>query len=154
MALITGSWLLDILIFISALLGSFYLYANHQYQHWKKRKITHTETTFPFGSVKGGISQVTLGVVFKNLYEQFKGEPFFGAWVFFTPTLMVRSPELIKDILVKDFNNFHDRGIYVNEKEDPLAGKNVSKYFTENTQGNEFLSLKILFSSFGCYRGK
>lgn len=123
MALITGSWLLDIGILITSLLGSFYLYVKNKYQYWEKKNVVHTETVFPFGSIKGAISQLTIGVVMKNLYERYRGEPFFGAWIFFTPTLFVRNPELVKNILVKDFNNFHDRGVYVNEKDDPLAGK-------------------------------
>jgi len=65
----------------------------------------------------------SIGIVFKNLYNKFKGEPYFGAWIFFRPTLVVRDPELIKNIFVKDFMSFHDRGIYVNEKDDPLAGE-------------------------------
>ncbi|XP_067615087.1 probable cytochrome P450 6d4 isoform X2 [Eurosta solidaginis] len=35
---------------------------------------------------------------------------------------MIRDPELARRILKQDFNSFHDRGIYVNEKRDPLSG--------------------------------
>lgn len=33
---------------------------------------------------------------------------------------LVRDVDLIRDILVKDFNNFHDSGINVSEKGSPL----------------------------------
>jgi len=34
----------------------------------------------------------------------------------------VTNLEVVKHVLVKDFNNFHDRGVYVNTKADPLSG--------------------------------
>lgn len=39
-----------------------------------------------------------------------------------TPHLIINDPELIRLIMVKDFNNFHDRGLYFNKKIDPLTG--------------------------------
>ncbi|RZC37339.1 p450 domain containing protein, partial [Asbolus verrucosus] len=47
-------------------------------------------------------------------------EPFFGIFVFDTPHLIIRSPELIKTILVKDFNNFDDRN-FAFAAHDPLV---------------------------------
>ena len=35
---------------------------------------------------------------------------------------MINDPNLIRDVLAKEFANFHDRGIYCNEKIDPLTG--------------------------------
>lgn len=41
----------------------------------------------------------------------------------FTPSLLVRDPELIKEILIKAFSNFHDNSITIDEA-DPMTGKN------------------------------
>lgn len=122
MTIITGSWILDIWLFIASLIGGLYLYYRHQFKFWEKRNVVHTNPDFIFGDMKSAAS-FSIGIVFKNLYNKFKGEPYFGAWIFFRPTLVVRDPELIKNIFVKDFMSFHDRGIYVNEKDDPLAGE-------------------------------
>lgn len=122
MTIITGSWIFDIWLFIASLIGGLYLYYRHQFKFWGKRNVIHTKPEFIFGDMKSAASY-SIGIVFKNLYNKFKGEPFFGSWIFFRPVLVVRDPELIKNIFVKDFMSFHDRGIYVNEKDDPLAGK-------------------------------
>lgn len=42
--------------------------------------------------------------------------------MFSAPRLFLRDPDLIKDVLVKDFSTFHDRGVYMNEDVEPLSG--------------------------------
>lgn len=40
----------------------------------------------------------------------------------YKPFLIVNDPDLIRNILTKEFTNFHDRGIFYNEEIDPLSG--------------------------------
>lgn len=42
--------------------------------------------------------------------------------MFYKPFLIVNDPNLIRDVLTKEFTSFHDRGIFCNEKIDPLSG--------------------------------
>lgn len=42
-------------------------------------------------------------------YERFKDEPFFGTYMFGKPVLNINDIELLRHILVKDFNHFSDR---------------------------------------------
>lgn len=42
--------------------------------------------------------------------------------MFSAPRLFLLEPDLIKDVLVKDFSTFHDRGVYMNEDVEPLSG--------------------------------
>lgn len=37
---------------------------------------------------------------------------------------MVRDPELLKSVLITEFNSFHDNDFYIDEKVDPMFGKN------------------------------
>lgn len=41
--------------------------------------------------------------------------------MFYQPVLMINDPELIRQVLIKDFNKFRDRGLYHNETVDPLT---------------------------------
>ncbi|XP_011705146.1 PREDICTED: cytochrome P450 6d3-like [Wasmannia auropunctata] len=41
---------------------------------------------------------------------------------FFKPNLVIADPDLIQMVLAKEFKSFHDRGLFCNEKTDPLSG--------------------------------
>lgn len=58
----------------------------------------------------------------RKSYEKFKNHPYHGLYIFHSPVLMINDLELVKQILVKDFSNFPDRGLFSNEKIDPLTG--------------------------------
>ena len=43
------------------------------------------------------------------IMSRFKNEDYYGTYMFGKPVLNVNNPDLIKEILVKDFNKFVDR---------------------------------------------
>ncbi|XP_037947258.1 cytochrome P450 6a9-like isoform X2 [Teleopsis dalmanni] len=58
-----------------------------------------------------------------NYYKKFKDTgPFAGFYWFQRPGVFLLDMELIKNVLIKDFNNFTNRGFYTNKKDDPLTG--------------------------------
>lgn len=57
---------------------------------------------------------------------------FFGMYILHQPNLVLRSPELIKQVLVKDFSYFADRNILINERDDPYASKML--FFMKNPE--------------------
>jgi len=42
--------------------------------------------------------------VVKKLYDEFPEEPYVGIYQFLSPMLLIRDPELIKQVMVKDFS--------------------------------------------------
>lgn len=46
-----------------------------------------------------------------------------GMFTFRTPQYLVRDPEIIKQIAVKDFDHFEDHSAFTDEKIDKLWGK-------------------------------
>ncbi|XP_049964467.1 cytochrome P450 6a9-like [Schistocerca serialis cubense] len=57
----------------------------------------------------------------KDIYFETEGKDVVGIYSLNNPLLVVRDPELIKTIIVKDFNYFPDQGIYVDEETDHLT---------------------------------
>lgn len=56
------------------------------------------------------------------MYSKFKKTtPFAGAFFFLRPISVIIDLDLVHHILVKDFNNFSDRGSFYNERDDPLS---------------------------------
>lgn len=45
-----------------------------------------------------------------NIYKQYEGNKFVGYYQLLSPTIMIRDPELINQVLIKDFTHFEDRG--------------------------------------------
>nr|ABN80240.1 cytochrome P450 [Liposcelis bostrychophila] len=122
MAILTSCWCIDLgIILIGAFIGIYNFYQK-KFKHWKKYNIPHSKPKFPFGDL---ISITTMGENFvltlDRIYKSFEKEKVGGIWAFFHPILIVRDVEVIKDILVKEFMSFHDRGVPVDEKNDPLS---------------------------------
>lgn len=53
---------------------------------------------------------------------RYKHHRLLGMYMFFKPNLMITDLNLIRTVLTKEFGSFHDRGMYCNEKIDPLTG--------------------------------
>lgn len=63
---------------------------------------------------------------FRELYRRFPGERFVGIYELGgRPVYMIRDPELIKKISIRDFDHFVNHMTDVHEKSDPLLGKTM-----------------------------
>ncbi|GFG37782.1 hypothetical protein Cfor_07815, partial [Coptotermes formosanus] len=99
-----------------------YTYFIYSYSYWKKKGVAYLEPSFPFGNIGDVLLQrKSPGLAFQNIYNELEGYALGGTYAFSRPTLVVREPEMIKSILVKDFIHFHDRGTYFDEEGDPLS---------------------------------
>lgn len=76
----------------------------------------------PYGNIQGRKRKFHSSQVFRRFYDELKVQGKFGGIYFFTkPAILITDLDLIKTILIKDFQYFHDRGTYHNEKHDPLS---------------------------------
>lgn len=131
MALITAYWGLDGIIVLTILMIIAYLYMTRKFKYWKKRGITEIFPPTPF---LGNFTKCLLlrkppAYFLKELYEQAKGLPYIGFYIFDKPFLLICNRELIKNVLVKDFNIFSDR--YNNaDPGDRFGGNNL--FFLRN----------------------
>lgn len=122
MVLISDNILFDIsVLLIIAVPTFFYLYFKHAYLYWDRRGVDYLQPTMPFGNMKNTIlGRENYVDEFERIYNEISG-PFGGIFSLATPSLVVKDPDLIKHIMIKDFNAFMDRGMYVNEEKYPLT---------------------------------
>lgn len=93
-----------------------------KFNFWKKRNVKGPKPSFIFGNLKDNIfGRKHMSELTKNFYDDFQEEKMIGIFVHQKPTLILRDRNLIKDVLVKDFSVFSDRGIKVYNKIEPLA---------------------------------
>ncbi|XP_036333116.1 cytochrome P450 6a22-like [Rhagoletis pomonella] len=113
-------------IFIALLaivIALIFYFLKYQQSYWRRRGVPHDEPSFPMGALKEWRHTKSFYEVLAPVYEKFKGTgPFCGIYFLIQPVVFVLDLELIKKILIKDFSNFQDRGVFHNEVEDPLTG--------------------------------
>ena len=108
---------------ILVITGLYIYYKFYVYNFWRKRNISYMEPTFLIGNIMPLITgKVAFAKFFKDIYDRYEKHRFVGMYMLHKPSLMINDPDLIRDVLAKEFANFHDRGLYCNEKIDPLTG--------------------------------
>lgn len=108
-----------LLIFVSLVVTAF-VYVKNAFSYWKRKNIPYVEPCFPYGNFKNVFLQkLSFSGELKRLYDITSG-PFYGIYSSFQPILLIRDPNLIRSILVKDFSNFDEHGWYVDDKVDPM----------------------------------
>lgn len=129
---------LTLLLVAAVLLLSYGVYRlKKQMTFWSDRNVPSSG----FSLIKKRDYSVHLARSFQKLYHQFKGQfPIAGIYFFIKPVALAIDLELLKCIFVKDFQYFHDRGTYYNEKDDPLSAHLF------NLQGNKWRNLRMKIS--------
>lgn len=81
-------------------------------------------SSFPFGSMQDVGKGISAFEANDKIYKEFRGKtPAVGTFTFMKPTLMVLDLELVKNILIRDFSTFQDRGFFYNKEDDPISAK-------------------------------
>uniref|UniRef100_A0A336MGL0 CSON000236 protein n=1 Tax=Culicoides sonorensis TaxID=179676 RepID=A0A336MGL0_CULSO len=112
------------LVLFVILLTCIYFFLDHKFNFWTRHGIPHLKPhSWLVGNLKGvGRRNVAeyLGCVYDEMRRVGLGK-IAGFYFFTEPALLATDPEHIKLVLSKDFEYFHDRGVFVNEKDDPLS---------------------------------
>lgn len=117
------SSLLPILaVFVATVVATAYFYIKNAYKYWQKRGVTSLQPIFPFGNFKKSFSMVLSPAEVMQEFYLSTDEPLLGLYGALRPILLLRDPELIRNVLVRDFQHFQDHGLYNEEKNDPLLG--------------------------------
>lgn len=105
-------------------IGLIFLWAKKQFRYWEDHGFEYLKPVlFPFGNLKGVGYKVHLSEITLAAYKKYKSKAkVLGLYFYTTPVVYALDLEVIKHVMIKDFNNFHDRGLYMNTKVDPLSG--------------------------------
>lgn len=97
--------------FVATIATLFYAFVKYKYSYWNRKGFkTYPGLNYfaghfgPVFSQKKHMTEYT-GEIYRNT-----NEPYVGIYGILRPMLVVRDPELIRKILVKDFAHFPDRG--------------------------------------------
>ena len=126
MILTFGSLILVLVVPLSAIFIASYIYFTRNFKFWQKLGIPYVKPTPFVGNFKEcAFQKASIGKHLQKIYEQHSDKPYVGIFSFDKPILLIRDLELVKNILVKDFQNFIDRVISLDEKLDPLGSKGL-----------------------------
>lgn len=89
--------------------------------YWRSRKVVFEKPLFPIGNIVDVLlSRKSFAKVVSELYLKFK-EPFFGIWILNDPQLVIRCPNLIRNVIATDFDHFQDRNVTCSEEIDNFS---------------------------------
>ncbi|XP_011701012.1 PREDICTED: probable cytochrome P450 6a20 isoform X1 [Wasmannia auropunctata] len=92
------------------------------FNFWRKRGVFYIEPVVPTGNITDLVTgKAQIGVFFKDVYMKYKHHRVIGMYSLYKPVLLINDPDLIRTVFTKEFESFHDRGVYCNEKIDPLS---------------------------------
>ncbi|KAJ8929788.1 hypothetical protein NQ314_017491 [Rhamnusium bicolor] len=113
------------MILVAVVLYLFHRYLTRNHSYWKDRGIPYEE---PF-SLAGNLWDVfkgrrQIGKHLGYLYSKYT-TPYFGIYIVGKPYLVLRNPDIIKSITIRDFNNFEDRTFACDKKADEMSGNSL-----------------------------
>ncbi|KZC12362.1 PREDICTED: cytochrome P450 6a2-like [Dufourea novaeangliae] len=112
----------EILCGVVVLLLALYYYCYSSYDFWKKRGVPGPKPLPFFGNTKDiMLIRMSMAHFVQDIYETYRHEPMVGLFMSRKPVLFLKDLDLIKDILIRDFSKFADRGFNVHEKTEPLS---------------------------------
>lgn len=109
---------LDPFLLTGLVFGILYFYFTATFNFWENLCVPFKKPTVlvgNFGPLLLFRKSQPEGV--KEMYEWFKNERFFGVFRVRSPILILRDPDLVKSICVKDFIYFANRGIPTNNSQ-------------------------------------
>ena len=113
---------LEVIAGLGILFLGLHYYLTSNFNYWKKRGVKGPKPIPIFGNFKDAVfGKINGALLVQNYYNEFKSESLIGIYGKSSPLLIIKDPDIIKDVLIRDFNLFPDRGIATNGKNDPFS---------------------------------
>lgn len=128
----------SILLGVTVILTIIYIWCRRTYSYWKRHGIPFVKPTVFLGNTKEAFSlKTSFGLHLSQLYNRpdMRDEAVVGIYTFNQPGLIIRDTELIKSVLIKDFNLFINRYGQCDPHGDVLGNNNL--FFARNNYWKE-----------------
>ncbi|KAJ8953899.1 hypothetical protein NQ318_019139 [Aromia moschata] len=118
--------MLMVFLWTALIAAFFYYFFVRPLSYWKDRGVKQGRPWWIFGDNWGTLFRVhSFADMIQYVYNQCPGTRYSGIYQFLLPTLLIRDPDLLKLVTVKDFDHFVDHRPFIPEEADPLWGKNL-----------------------------
>lgn len=131
----------DVTIALLLCLCFIILYVRKKFTYWVGSGFPYIKPVFPYGNLEGTMDKIHLTFQLQNYYNEMKGKgPFGGLYLMWRPAVLALDLDFVKTVLIKDFNCFQDRGVYYNERDDPLSAHLIA------VDGHKWKTIRTVFT--------
>lgn len=115
--------LYEVLIAIFTLIFLLVSFIKYRHGYWSRRNVPFLKPSLILGNLEGLVGGQSVGIITAKFYKELKNRDvkFGGAFLLTNPVLVLVDLDLIKSVMSRDSQYFINRGVYYNEKFDPLA---------------------------------
>ncbi|XP_049865292.1 cytochrome P450 6B5-like [Pectinophora gossypiella] len=101
---------------LTTIVFAVYWFLTERYGYWKKKNVPGPKPQFIFGNTKElALHKKFIGSALKDVYNQCPDEKVVGFYRMIRPCLLLRDLDIVKNIMIKDFDMFMDRGVGLSE---------------------------------------
>ncbi|XP_069946204.1 cytochrome P450 9e2-like isoform X2 [Cherax quadricarinatus] len=131
----------EVWLLVAGVVMAAWAYSRWRHSYWSSRGVS----TPPYLPFLGHIHKIlslsqSRWHYFDEVYHKYGGSTFSGLYELFHPVLMIGDPDLLKNILVKDFDHFVDRRKFLSEE------GSISNEMLINLTGDEWKTLRGIMS--------
>lgn len=124
--------------FIVVLIGFYYMITKNK-NYFKDRGVKFIKPVPFFGSMLDvTFSRRNFIEIIQESYEKFSDSNFFGLFEYTAPVYIIRNPELIKKIGIKDFDHFTNHRVAFDTEVEPIFGRVM--FFTKDQKWKDMRS--------------
>ncbi|XP_037910857.1 probable cytochrome P450 9f2 isoform X5 [Hermetia illucens] len=107
-------------------LFAIYKWLTATYDFFEKKNVPYDKPVIFFGNMRSMVlRQESMFDMFKRFYMKYKDDKYYGMFEMRNPSLMIASPEMIKQITIKDFDYFLNHRVVLDVEDEPLFGNSL-----------------------------
>ncbi|XP_013140392.1 PREDICTED: cytochrome P450 6B5-like isoform X2 [Papilio polytes] len=104
--------MLYLLVILASVFTLVYFYFTRTFDYWKNKNVPGPKPLPLFGNIKDSVLRRRhAALVFKSIYDEYTNEKVVGVYRMTSPCLLLRDLDVIKNVMIKDFDQFVDRGV-------------------------------------------